>query len=249
MANRDLMFRSIWFFVAAFLTGVSLATVICLIAIRFGGFENPAVIVANALLVAVAVTFPLAALTAQHDYQLRVHRRLLETMASTDPLTGVLNRRTFELAADEQLMRMRRMGRSAAIAVFEVDSFRSLRQSKGQRLADRTLASIAQLAHYELRSPFDRLARWGEDRFVILLADVGVMETRSVCERLRAAVEAYRVDMDGETASTTVSFGFALLAPDGAADNAILAASKALKEARDLGGNTIIGGARLSAVA
>ncbi len=249
MAHRDLILRSIWFFAAAFLTGVSLATVICLLVIRFAGFENPAVIVANAVLVAVAVTFPLAALTAQHDYQLRIHRRLLETMASTDPLTGVLNRRTFELAVEEQLMRMRRMGRSAAIAVFEVDGFKALSRNRGKRLADRTLASIAQLAHFELRSPFDRLARWGEDRFVILLADVGVSETRAVCERLRAAVEAYRVEMDGETAQVTVAFGFAPLDTDGEAENAILAAGKALKEARDMGGNTIVGGAQLSAVA
>jgi len=249
MAHRDLILRSIWFFAAAFITGVSLATVICLLAIRFAGFENPAVIVANAVLVSVAVTFPLAALTAQHDYQLRVHRRLLETMASTDPLTGVLNRRTFELAAEEQLMRMRRLGHSAAIAIFEVDGFKSLGRARGKRMADRTLASVAQLAHFELRSPFDRLARWGEDRFVILMADVNVSEARAVCERLRCAVEGCRVELDGETAEVTVTFGFAPLEADGEAENAILDASKALRKARDMGGNTIVGGPKLSAVA
>ena len=249
MVHRDIMARSLWFFAAVFLTGVSLATIISLFAARYGGFEQPTVIVANALLVAIAVTLPLAALTAQHDYQLRVHRRLLETMASTDPLTGVLNRRTFEIAAEEEMARMRGTAQGAAVLMFEIDGFRAVRDRNGSVFADRALGSIAQAAHLELRSPFDKLARWGDDRFVILLANVSTREARIVADRLRNTIAKHTVRQGRFEDTLTASFGYALLQAEGAVPEAIASAGRALCRARDAGGNSVMGAATLQAVA
>lgn len=185
------------------------------------------------------IALPTAIIATLHDFHTRIYQRRLEALAWTDELTGLLNRRFFLKAAEEECHRMRRTRQTAAVAILDLDFFKEVNDLYGHAAGDRVLKSIAQIAHAELRGPFDKLGRWGGEEFVVLLSDVTPETAQIVCERLRSRIQASLIETGEFRVCITASFGFCMLGAGANVNSAIEAADRALYEAKRLGRNRV----------
>lgn len=206
---------------------------------RLGVPTDPEQFLVINFIVSAGVAFPTAILAAQHDFKLRVNQRLLKRLAATDPLTGLLNRRFFKRHAMETLDRMQRSGGTAGLIIFDLDYFKQVNDEHGHTFGDRVLREIAEIAHSELRGPFDRLGRWGGEEFVVLLSDVTMEQANAVSERLRHRIAATDVSDGQLQASITASFGVAILDKDADLHQSLDRADAALISAKRSGRNRV----------
>lgn len=168
-----------------------------------------------------------------------VRMRRLRELASTDPLTGVANRRSIELLGENAIACARRTGDDLSVLALDVDHFKQVNDRYGHLTGDQVLARIARTCHDALRQ-FDQLGRTGGEEFLVLLPRTSLDEARPIAERLRAAVAA--IDFSGiDTAlAITISIGMAELQPQDAALRAMLARSDAaLYQAKRNGRNRV----------
>ena len=115
--------------------------------------------------------------------------RRLEQMASTDGLTGLLNRRAWDEALSRETSRARRSGEPLCLALIDLDHFKDFNDECGHQAGDRLLKAAAAAWRGALRE-VDLLARYGGEEFAVLLPGCGVGEARSVLERVREATPA-----------------------------------------------------------
>ena len=150
--------------------------------------------------------------------------------ASTDALTGVLNRRGFFEAASMFLARNRRAVSSVSILAFDLDHFKLINDRCGHIVGDAVLESFARLARETLRSS-DILGRLGGEEFVALLPAT-LPEATIAAERVRAAFAAASIVRNGQRIAATVSIGVASGSPSTAMDLLITRADQALYRAK-----------------
>lgn len=182
---------------------------------------------------------PLAVVASIRERRKWRSHKALRSLASLDPLTGVMNRRSFSVSLEEELCRMKRTRDAAAVILFDLDHFKRLNDKHGHHTGDEILTAVASIAYSELRNPFDRLARWGGEEFIILLHDMSEETARGVCERLRQRIESLSVEKSGEEVTVTASFGGSLLRPDQPFSDALHHADVALYEAKSDGRNKV----------
>jgi diguanylate cyclase (GGDEF)-like protein len=109
--------------------------------------------------------------------------RQLVAAAETDYLTGLLNRRAFDVAFRHQCDRARRSGLPLALAMFDLDHFKQVNDRHGHAVGDQVLRDFATLLERELRSG-DTLARVGGEEFAVVLFGVGLDDAVSFAERI-----------------------------------------------------------------
>lgn len=236
--------RDVWsavnFFVLVAATALSLSFTVSLIFYKLGLPTNISDYIRLNLFVSGCVALPTAIIASLHDFHMRAYQRRLEEMAWTDALTGLLNRRFFIHAAEEERSRMRRTKQSAAIVLIDLDHFKEVNDLYGHAGGDLVLKEIAAIAHSELRGPFDRLGRWGGEEFVVLLSSVSREQAMLVCDRLRRRIEDTVVEIAGKEVSVTASFGLCMMAPETPLNAAIECADGALYEVKRLGRNRVL---------
>jgi diguanylate cyclase (GGDEF)-like protein len=131
----------------------------------------------------------------------------LRTLAANDPLTGVLNRRGFHEAALRAVANGRRQRQSIAVAVADIDHFKSINDRYGHTAGDRTLHYICKRLTTGLRGG-DVVGRIGGEEFALLLVNSSAEQATEAMERIRAEVaEGY--SEDGAPVPVTASFGVA----------------------------------------
>lgn len=185
--------------------------------------------------VATLITVPLSIIAGIREHRKLQSHKAIRSLASLDPLTGLMNRRSFSASLDVELKRMSRTRDAAAVILFDLDHFKKLNDRFGHHIGDEVLTNVASIAYSELRNPFDRLARWGGEEFIILLHDMSEETARGVCERLRQRIGELVLDVDGEQVTVTASFGGSLLRPDHPFSEALHQADVALYEAKSGG--------------
>ena len=116
--------------------------------------------------------------------EVRRHLRLEESMADTDMLTGLLNRRAFWEAAEQERSRIKRYGGAATVAYIDLDNFKSVNDERGHAEGDRLLVEVASVLEGRLRAN-DLVARLGGDEFAVWLIE-------SDAERARVASNCVR---------------------------------------------------------
>ena len=163
----------------------------------------------------------------------------LRRLATTDPLTGALNRRSFfECSHAEDFNR--RQQDSTAVVMFDVDHFKLINDTFGHAAGDIVLAQIAEICRANLREQ-DRVGRLGGEEFACLLPGVTTAQAHLTAERLRAAVAEHRIVIgDGREAAVTISVGLALFTPEDDTLDAVLSrADGALYLAKKHGRNCV----------
>jgi diguanylate cyclase (GGDEF)-like protein len=162
----------------------------------------------------------------------------LEGRAMEDPLTGLLNRRSFEEAAQKQIAKAK--GRCFSIAVCDVDHFKAIVDSCGRVDGDVVLLKVAELLRENLRRS-DQVARFDGGEFVMLLSDLHREDARDLIERLRRAIETMRLS-DGslQRRRFTASFGVAEYRVGEELKDAVRRADKLLYAAKRNGRNSAL---------
>jgi diguanylate cyclase (GGDEF)-like protein len=167
-----------------------------------------------------------------------VRQQETETLAFVDGLTGVANRRRFdvergsrEAAADMS---------PVAVAMFDVDYFKVYNDTNGHQCGDEALQSVARLISENLRSE-DTLYRYGGEEFAALLRGADLAVAQQVVERVRAGIEAHEFPGgSGQPGGrVTMSAGVAG-APTSDGQDMLRAADEALYRAKELGRNQVV---------
>lgn len=172
---------------------------------------------------------------AQHD---------LETMAITDGLTGLSNRRyLMARAADECARIPRQRARGAAksgvgFIMADIDGFKSVNDTYGHLAGDDVLRAVADRIRRVTRR-YDIVGRYGGDEFLVVVPDTDFDETRAVAERLWQTVREEPCAVAGAMRPVTVSVGFAC-ADDDDVQAAIKRADEALYRAKNAGRDRIV---------
>ncbi|MFT5535497.1 MAG: diguanylate cyclase (GGDEF)-like protein [Candidatus Paceibacteria bacterium] len=158
----------------------------------------------------------------------------LEVISSTDALTGLQNRRSFEQHIGQEFARARRYALALSFLMLDVDFFKHFNDLHGHQAGDRMLYQIAQTLRQKLRGQ-DTLARFGGEEFVVVLPNTGRDGAMVLAERYRLAIESLGV------AEVTVSIGVATrdITMQGP-DDLINAADRALYLAKGSGRNKVI---------
>jgi diguanylate cyclase (GGDEF)-like protein len=156
--------------------------------------------------------------------------------ASTDPLTGLANRRSLDTAVH----RMRESAECMAILMIDLDHFKELNDAHGHETGDRALRIFADAARDVAYDDRTVAARWGGEEFVIVVADGTVDDGILLAERLREAL-AVKL-LDDTTPSFTVSIGVVSTDWSRPFDEALESADQALYEAKESGRDRVVVG-------
>jgi diguanylate cyclase (GGDEF)-like protein len=161
----------------------------------------------------------------------------LRRAATTDELTGLLNRRAFLAALDTEIARSERSGSPLALALIDLDHFKSVNDRFGHAGGDEVLRRFADTAREAMRTA-DVIGRLGGEEFAVLMPDTDQVQSGIAGERLRDAVARRRVVLStGALAPVTISVGVAHHHAGEERDRLIIRADEALYEAKDSGRN------------
>jgi diguanylate cyclase (GGDEF)-like protein len=156
-------------------------------------------------------------------------------LATTDPLTGVLNRRAFFERAEEASAWTNAGGRLSAI-MFDIDYFKRINDGYGHAVGDHAIRCVAQEAEKEGAI----LGRLGGEEFAILLRGQGLSAAAASAESLRQRIAALCVTTDEGPIFLTCSFGVSEWEPDDAIDRLLKRADIALYAAKSRGRNCVV---------
>jgi len=171
--------------------------------------------------------------------ELRIARERAEKQAAHDPLTGLPNRLLLQETIERAIAAARRTHECLALVSIDIDHFKTVNDTRGHAAGDRLLVELAVRLRHALRAS-DTVFRVGGDEFVALLPDVGsVAKAQALATRvLKAAREP--VDLGDGTVTPSVSIGIAVLPRHGGtADALLLAADRALYDAKQQGRDTL----------
>lgn len=170
--------------------------------------------------------------------QKRIEREL-EILATTDPLTEQLNRRSFMERANEAWSRFERYGRPCSTIMLDLDHFKRVNDTHGHKAGDKVLRALAKTVESVLRE-VDSLGRVGGEEFAVLLPETDAESALQAAERIRTKVEKMEVPFDGEIICVTVSLGVACAREsDSEFDDILRRADEALYRAKDAGRNQV----------
>ena len=166
-----------------------------------------------------------------------VNTRRMRSMALTDELTRLPNRRHILAVADIAFDAAKREGRAAAVIVLDIDRFKRINDTWGHAAGDAVLQSVARTCRLELR-PGDQIGRIGGEEFLVVLHSATGEQAREIAERLRQAVERLDFTTIAPDLGVTISLGvWAANEYDSSA--AIAAADSMLYRAKERGRNRV----------
>jgi two-component system, cell cycle response regulator len=139
----------------------------------------------------------------------------METMATTDGLTGLLNHRTFQTRFDEALGAARRYRRSVALLLTDIDHFKSVNDTHGHPAGDAVLKGVARLLREEIRDT-DLAARYGGEEFAVIMPETDAAGAWVIAERIRQRIEREVFPTEQGPLKVTLSLGVSAFPEDGA---------------------------------
>lgn len=171
---------------------------------------------------------------------LRNTQHELRRQATTDPLTGLLNRRAFFELANRSFSLNRRHDDRLAIAILDIDRFKRINDTLGHAAGDEAIRALADICGSEVRDS-DVIARFGGEEFVVLLDRSDGPGARILAERLRVRIEETTIPWAAQPFSMTISVGCATLQEgDRDIDDIIARADMALYAAKNGGRNRVV---------
>jgi len=165
--------------------------------------------------------------------------RQLEEMATTDGLTGCLNKRAFLDQMEQKLMAAQRFGRKLSVIVTDLDHFKAVNDTYGHAAGDRVLQELGRVLK-RVKRETDLVARFGGEEFCVLCEETDARGAQLLAERVREELENTELQTELGPLRVTASLGVATF-PDHASTAADLfvQGDKALYEAKNSGRNQV----------
>jgi two-component system, cell cycle response regulator len=167
-------------------------------------------------------------------------REHLERLASTDPLTGCLNRRAMLDKLEAELDRARRYDLELTLLMIDLDWFKEINDTRGHLVGDTVLRQLGDALRHEARS-VDVVARYGGEEFTLVLPETGKEGGTAFAERIRVLIESHNFADEGDPLRATVSIGVATFTQgeDASVESMIADADAALYRAKREGRNLV----------
>ncbi len=173
------------------------------------------------------------------SHELRGAKEQAETLARTDFLTGMNNRRSFYDLCETPFRLARRHGQDLAVILFDIDRFKSVNDAHGHAIGDEVLRNLARIVSGTCRDS-DVAGRVGGEEFAILLPHTNARSAHELAERLREQMEQSVVHLGQGDVKFTASFGVAQMGPACESLEALVAtADAAMYEAKQRGKNCV----------
>jgi diguanylate cyclase (GGDEF)-like protein len=162
-------------------------------------------------------------------------------LALTDPLTGLLNRRAIEEAAQAEVKRHLRYRNPLALALIDADHFREINRRYLYPGGDAALIGLARLLASSVRA-VDTVGRMGGEEFLVVAPETNLEGAAVLAERIRSTVEQAPITYNNELIEVTVSIGFAVAEGGAVSDYKQIyhVAAGALSEAKSGGRNRAV---------
>jgi diguanylate cyclase (GGDEF)-like protein len=227
-----------WFLIAwGLLEGFTIATAIRLLLTDPEGAEGLLYYGLPLSMVAAAVLIALGVADRLRDQRLALSDA--EKRAQTDPLTGVLNRRSLVERLEAACLRARARGLPIALLFIDLDHFKEINDTRGHQAGDACLRAIIDPIHAELRQS-DVIGRYGGEEFVVILSSADITSAGPIAERIRHRVADVRVEGFGDPIRVTCSIGVATSDTLGVwGEHLIARADEAVYDAKRSGRNRV----------
>ncbi len=181
----------------------------------------------------------LEALVEERTLVLHEKMREFEELATQDQLTGLVNRRFADDALRRFIQEFNHSQREFAIALVDLDHFKSINDRYSHEAGDEVLKKVARILGAGCRET-DVLARYGGEEFLICFPGIGVTAAAEICERLRHAVEAAHWSALAPDIHISLSAGVAGMEPGFTRGLLLKTADKRLYQAKNAGRNRVI---------
>ena len=171
--------------------------------------------------------------------RLAAANRKLQTMAMTDSLTGLPNRRSAMTRLDEVVAESQRHREPLSCIMIDIDHFKLINDNFGHDIGDRVLIKIAEIFSATARS-YDMVSRIGGEEFLVICARSNLSDSQLLAERLRKAIETMNFAYDSHEIRTTISLGVASWDEEmKSSEDLTKAADRALYKAKNKGRNRV----------
>ncbi|MEK1906713.1 MAG: sensor domain-containing diguanylate cyclase [Pseudomonas sp.] len=166
------------------------------------------------------------------------YQQHIAALATTDVLTGLSNRRGFNLLAQQAVLEAQRERSPLSALLIDLDHFKQLNDTHGHLAGDEVLRGFAKHLQSNLRQS-DIICRWGGEEFILLLKDTGSSTARQLAEKIREQTENSRFPFAGVNLQVTTSIGLTELHDADSLDRLIARADHALYRAKQSGRNRV----------
>jgi len=168
-----------------------------------------------------------AAAAEQTIAEQKVYISNLESLASTDILTGLLNKQGFEHELTHAIERAKRYGEDSLFAYIDLDDFKVLNDTYGHHAGDLMLLEIGTVLHKSIRKT-DAAARLHGDEFGLLLTKCDIEKAKERAGYLRHLLRSVSVKNEGKDLYTSASMGFAVIDENSKIENILKIADQAM---------------------
>jgi diguanylate cyclase len=170
-----------------------------------------------------------AQLGSMHDALQQAH-----TLANTDALTGLPNRRGIDITLSRELARARRMKSTLCVAIIDIDHFKRINDQYGHAVGDEALVHLADIIRPAIRET-DAVGRYGGEEFLLVLPDTALSGAEFTLNRLLRGLEREPLATGGHLVQIRFSAGLAQWQPGESAQEAIERADQAMYAAKEAG--------------
>ncbi len=177
----------------------------------------------------------------QLSVELKQKEWMLEQLATTDPLTGLYNRRFFYEQLGHEFRRSSRQGHPLSVILIDLDFFKKVNDQHGHGVGDFVLAEFADIVRSSLRDG-DLGARYGGEEFIVMLPETSLGDAKLVAERIRGRVRERLFSTGKSSLHMSASLGAAAVPSAGIAgeDDLVNAADAALYRAKRDGRDRVV---------
>lgn len=161
----------------------------------------------------------------------------LKSLAATDALTGLLNRRRMTEFIDKEYAHCSRVFRPLSLIICDIDRFKLINDRYGHDGGDTVLKEVGKI--FSSLRDYDSVARWGGEEFIVLLPDADQHVAMKVAERLRVGVAESIISIDGTPIPVTMTLGVAQINQGETWQSALTRADQALYRGKEYGRNRV----------
>ncbi|MDX1300960.1 ABC transporter substrate binding protein [Photobacterium sp.] len=174
----------------------------------------------------------------ESNKELKAASQILQSLAYTDVLTGLPNRRAASSEVAAHIQRYNVDYQPLTVAILDIDLFKQINDNFGHQTGDEVLCAVSKTLKETLR-PNDRVYRWGGEEFLIVLPGTNIEFSSAVCQRLRENISQIRVS---NVSTITASIGVANFIKGDSFETVLHRADKALYTAKNNGRNQVVVG-------